>query len=153
MALEYALNAEADLTTDQMLAFMAEATGGTVHDDYVHRDGLDITAYREDPGDEGPAGDLLGFTHRVTAIFRFSNRSMGADRDHNVITMVKAVLAFFDRHPGGGVLLFNDARVVLLRAGDNLVFDAEWDTWTTNLPELRAIAAAHQVQVLPQPLL
>lgn len=153
MALEYALNAEADLSTDQMLAFMAEATGGSVHDDYVRRDGLDITAFREDPGDEGPAGDLLGFTHRVTAIFRFSNRSTEADRDRNAITMIRAVLAFFDRHAGGGALLFNDARVVLLRAGGNLVFDAEWDKYITDLPELRAIVAAHLVQELPQPLL
>src|SRR4051812_11590462 len=114
MALEYAFNAEADLTTDQMLAFIAEATGGAIHDDYVRRDGLDVTAYREDPDDEGPTGDLLGFTHRVTAIFRFANLATPTERDHNVIIMIRAVLAFFDRHSGGGALLYNDARVILL---------------------------------------
>lgn len=153
MALEYAFNGEADLTTDQMLAFIADATGGTIHDDYVHRDGLDITAYREDDGDEGPAGDLLGFPHRITAIFRFANLATPTQRDHNVVTMIRAVLAFLDHHPGGGALLYNDARVILLRTGDNLAFDTEWATWTTDTPELRTVVAAYPTKSLPQPLL
>lgn len=153
MALEYAFNGEADLSTEQMLAFMAEATGGTIHDDYVRRDGLDVTAYREDPGDEGPAGDLLGFTHRVTAIFRFSNLATPTERDHNVTTMIRAVLAFFDRHPGSGVLLYNDARVILLRTGTDLAFDTDWDEWTSDLPELRTLVATYPTRALPQPLL
>jgi hypothetical protein len=153
MALEYALNGEADLTTAQMLTFIAEATGGTIHGDHVSRDGLDVTAYREDPGDEGPAGDLLGFTHRVTAIFRFSNQATQQERDHNVVTMIRAVLAFFDQYPGGGALLFNDARVIVLRVDGNPVFDADWDKWTADLPELRNLVAAHPVRPLPQPLL
>jgi hypothetical protein len=139
MALEYAFNGEADLTTDQMLAFMVEATGGTIHDDYVRRDGLDVTAYREDPGDEGPAGDLLGFTHRVTAIFpvrqpdhadptrpqRPGHGPRCAGLPRPTPRRRRAVVQRRPRHPAPD--------------RHHLVFDTEWDKWTTELPELRTL--------------
>jgi hypothetical protein len=75
------------------------------------------------------------------------------ERDRDVATMIRAVLAFFDRYPGGGVLLYNDARVILLWTDNDVAFDTEWNKWTTDLPGLSTLVARHAIRSLPQPLL
>src|SRR2546430_15316161 len=111
--MEYRFYGSADVSTEELMAFVATATGGFVTDNYVRRDFLDITPFREEPGEEASVPALFGFVHRVTMSFRISNRANSDQRDEAVVLMVRTVLQFFDRYPSEGVLLFNGEEGVL----------------------------------------
>jgi hypothetical protein len=150
MALEYVLCAAADITTEEFVAFLAEALNASVHDNDVRRDGLMVIAYRETPGEEY-SPHTIGFTHRVTATFRFSNLAHTRLRDENTVLMVRAVLAFLGRYPGSGVLLFNGERVVLQKLDGPVELDSGWEDWS--LDGMAKVIAGLPQHPLPQPLL
>ncbi|ROT34234.1 hypothetical protein EF879_05220 [Micromonospora sp. HM5-17] len=154
MAVEYRLYGAADLETDQLVSFLAAELGGTVGDDgRVRRDGLDVTPYRVETGDEAwVATSVFGFPHRVTASFRLSNRVSEQVRELNVGLMMRAVLSFFDTYPGDGVLLFNGEEVVLQKLTGQVSVNSDWEDWT-ELAGLRMLRAGRDFRPLPQPLL
>jgi hypothetical protein len=74
VALEYHFLGSAQMSTEDILAFMADEVGGVVTDfGFVQGDGLQVTAYRVTPGEEASAARRFGFVHRVTATYRFGN--------------------------------------------------------------------------------
>lgn len=152
LAEEYTFQGSADVSTEELLSFMAAITGGFITDNYVRRDFLDITPWRVEPGEEATAAAVFGFTDRVTIMFRVSNRANSDQRDEAVVMMVRAVLQVFDRYDGAGVLLFNGEEVVLQRLNGGVVVDSKWED-LADIPELAALVAALQVTPLPQPLL
>ncbi|MEO3744243.1 SitI3 family protein [Plantactinospora sp. B5E13] len=152
MALEYVLYASADVTTEELLSFMANATGGEISGNYVRRGALDVTAYRDDPDDPAPVAEMLGFTHRVTATYRLSNRATPDARDEAARVMIRSALTFFAHYPADGVLLFNDSRIILQRLNGPVVVDHEWEDWT-DVPGMRQLIAGIETRRLAQPLL
>jgi hypothetical protein len=150
--MEYRFYGSADVSTGELMSFFADVTGGFITDNYVRRDFLDITPYREESGEEASAPALFGFVHRVTMAFRISNRADADQRDEAVVLMVRTVLQFFDRYPGEGVLLFNGEQVVLQRLNGGVVVDSKWEE-LADIPELAALVAGLEVAPLPQPLL
>lgn len=152
MAMEYRFEGSADVPTEELLSFMAAVTGGFITDNYARRDFLDITPWQVEPGDEAFAAAVLGFTDRVTIMFRISNRANSDQRDEAVVLMVRTVLQFFDRYPSEGVLLFNGEQVVLQRLNGGVVVDSKWEE-LADIPELAALVAGLEVAPLPQPLL
>jgi hypothetical protein len=152
VALEYRFYGSADVSTEELLAFVASTTGGFVTDNYVRRDHLDITPYREEPGEEASAPALFGFVHRATMSFRISNRASSHQRDEAVVLMVRTVLQVFARYDGAGVLLFNGEEVVLQRLNGGVVVDSKWED-LADIPELAALVSGLEVAPLPQPLL
>lgn len=153
MATEYVLYGSADLTPEEMRLFLAGVLGAAVAEDgMVHRPGLQVTAYRAEPGEEAYAASLFGFTHRVTATFRFSNRSTEEETEHNTALMAAAVLEFLDRYAGFGVLLFNGEEVVLQKLDGRLALNSDWEDWSAS-PEMNALIGEREFRALPQPLL
>jgi contact-dependent growth inhibition (CDI) system CdiA-like toxin len=101
VALEYTFLGSADVSTQDMLAFMADAIGGVVTDGgFVQGNGLQVAAYRVAPGEEASASRLLGFTHRVTATFRFANLAAPELSNSNEELMMTSVVQFFETYPG-----------------------------------------------------
>jgi hypothetical protein len=153
MATEYRFYAAAEVTADEFADFLVDALGGSLtREGFVAREGLMVTAYRVVPGEEASAADLFGFTHRVTATFRFSNTAAPHVRDTNVVLMVQAVLRFLDRYPGSGVLLFNGEEVVLQRLDDTVELSSDWEEWT-DVSQLSHLIGRYDRRPLPQPLL
>ena len=153
MATEYTLSSEAEVDTGELQDFMVAAIGGDKGPDgTVFRDGMYVTAYRVPDGEGNPAMQLFGFQHRVTATFRLSNLSNEATKNHNAALMVGAVLAFFDRYAGRGVLLFNGEVVIIERLTDEIIFDEEWDDWFEN-DEVTPLLRGFAVRPLAQRLL
>ncbi|WP_148086355.1 SitI3 family protein [Micromonospora sp. HM5-17] len=151
MALEYVLYASADVATEEILAFMANAVGGEIVGTFVRRDALEVTAYRDDPGDEAPIGGMLGFTHRVTATYRLSSRATDEARDEATRAMIRSVLSFFTRYPSDGVLLHDDSRIILQPLNGPVVIDSDWEDWT-EVPGMSHVVAGLDRRSLPQPL-
>ncbi len=153
MAIEYTFYGEADVSSDDLRSVIVGAVGGAQGaDGTVLRTGLNVTANRVDAGGGNPATHFFGFEHRVTATFRFSNTAEGGTRDHNITLMVGAVLAYFDRYAGRGVLLFNGEEVIIQRLDHEVVFNSDWDDWT-DVDEVRPLLSGHAVRPLLQPLL
>lgn len=152
MAIEYDLYGSADVTTDEIVLFLAGVLEARVEDGTIRRDGLEVTAYRAEPGEEASATRLFGFTHRVTATFRLSNRSTPEEREHNTAVMTDAVLQFLDRYAGSGVLLFNGEEVVLQKLDGPVSLNSDWEEWSES-EELSALIGEREFRSLPQPLL
>lgn len=152
MATEYVLYASADLSTEEFRTFMVQVVGGEVLGNFVRRDALDVTPYREDLDDPSPIAAMLGFPHRVTATFRLANLASPEARDEAIRLMYRSVLVFFYHYPADGVLLFNGERVVLQKLHGTIVIDSEWDDWA-DVPELPQMVQGLDSRVLPQPLL
>ncbi|GAA1817489.1 hypothetical protein HC028_21095 [Planosporangium flavigriseum] len=153
MAMEYRLYGAADMTTEEIFSFMADAIDGSVSPEgFAQREGMTVTAYRVDSGEEASAAGLFGFPHHVTATFRFSNTAPSQVRERNTALMIEAVLRFFDRYPGDGVLLFNGEEVVLQRLAGDLALDRDWEDWT-DVPGMSEVIAGREQRLLPQPLL
>lgn len=152
MSLEYRFYGAADVTTAQLTAFLAAALDATAFGTDLERDGLTVTAYRVEPGEEASAAERFGFTHRVTASFRFSNLASEQLRDENTVLMARALVGFLDEHPGAGVLLFNGEEVVLQKLGDVVAFSSDWEDGAT-ISGMAAVVAGRTVRELPQPLL
>ena len=152
MAREYFYYGAAELDTDDLRSLLAAAVGGTVGDDgTVVREGLIIWAERETPGEEASAPRLFGFTHRITVLFRLSNRRPELE-EHNTALMIGAVLAILSQTDADGVLLFNGEEAILQTIGGEAVFDGDWEGWDV-FPEAAALKAGRRVARLPQPLL
>jgi len=151
MALEYTYYGAADLGTDELRSVLAAAIGGTVTaDGTVVRDGLNVAAWRETPGEEASAPRLFGFDHRITVRFRFSSLQRELE-GHNTALMIGAVLALLDRTGADSVLLFNGEDAVLQTVGGEAIFDADREEW--EFPEAAALMAGRHVATLSQPLL
>jgi hypothetical protein len=152
MALEYVLYAAADLTTEEFLAFLAETLNAPIFYNFVSCDGLQITAYREDPGEEAFSAEEFGFPHRLTATFQFANLAPRQLRDENTVLMVSTTLTFLNRYSSSGVLLFNGERVVLQKLNGQVELDRDWEEdWT--LPGMDTVIAGLSQRPLPQPFL
>jgi hypothetical protein len=152
MALEYFYYGAAELGTDELRSLVAESVGGKITDEgMVVRDGLIIAAERETPGEEASAPRLFGFPHRITVLFRFSNRRPELE-EHNMALMIGAVLAVLDRTGANGVLLLNGEEAILQFVAGEAVFDEGWEGWEEH-PEAAALKAGRRVARLPQPLL
>jgi len=151
MALEYTFRGAADITTEEFLAFLAQTMNAPISHDYVRGDGLQVTAYRVDPGEEAASVEEFGFPHRVTATFRFANLAPTQLRDQNTVLMIRTVLAFFDRYPGSGVLLFNGERVVLQKLDGDVELDSDWEDFS--LDGMAEVIAGLSQRPLPQPFL
>src|SRR5262249_46458937 len=135
------------------LAFMADAISGVVTAyGFVQGDGLQVTAYRVDAGEEASAARLFGFVHRVTATFRFANLGAEGRRELNEELMIASVVQFLETYPDSGVLLFNHEEVILQRLDAEIVLNSDWDGWA-DLPGLGRLTGRVQWRVLPQPLL
>jgi hypothetical protein len=152
VAREYFYYGAAELGTDELRSLVAGAVGGIVTaDGLVARDVLIIAAERETPGEEASAPRLFGFTHRITVLFRFSNRLPELE-EHDTALMIGAVLAILDRTGADGVLLFDGEEAILQTIGSEPVFDDDWEGWE-ELPEAAALKAGRRVARPPQPLL
>jgi hypothetical protein len=153
MAIEYTLQSDADVPTDDMHRFFAAAIEGEpAPDGTVFRPGMYVTAYRAPDDERDGTTHLFGFDHRTTATFRFSNLADSATDDQNTAVMVSAVLSFHSHFKGCGVLLFNGDVAVIQWSPDGVFFDSEWEDWSLVEPVLPLISG-HQVQRLAQPLL
>jgi hypothetical protein len=153
MAIEYSLASEADVDTQDLQDFMVAAIGGEKGPDgTVFRDGMYVMAHRLAEGEENSAMQLFGIQHRVSATFRLANLADEATRNHNTALMVGAVLAFFHRYAGRGVLLFNGEVAILQRLTGEIVFDREWEDWFEN-DEVTPLLDGYPIRPLPQPLL
>jgi hypothetical protein len=152
MATEYDFYVAAELSTTEILQFMATAVGGQLTEHgFVARDGLQVTAYAVEPSEEVYPPRAFDFTGRTVATFRFSNTAAEEVEQLNTGRMVAAVLSFFAEHPGRGVLLFNGEEVVIQRLSDKVEINSEWE-WG-ELAALDRIRAEHVWHPLPQPLL
>jgi hypothetical protein len=153
VAVEYDFLGAAEMSTEDMLAFMADAVGGVVTDyGYVQGDGLQVTAYRVTSGDEASAALRFGFVHRVTATFRFANLASEEQNERNEELMITSVARFLETYPGAGVLLFNHEEVVLQRLDAGIVLNSDWEGWA-DLPGLDGLTRRLPSRALPQPLL
>ncbi|MCU7722808.1 SitI3 family protein [Actinoplanes sp. KI2] len=151
MALEYVYYGAADLGAGELHSMLAGLLDGTVVDDItVERDGLSVASWRETPGEEARAASLFGFTHRITAIFRFQNLRRELE-DQNTAVMIGCVLGILQRTGADGVLLFNGEEAVLRCVDGKAVFSDDWD-WGDSA-EVTAIRSGHRVARLVQPLL
>jgi len=99
---------------------------------------------------EARAASLFGFSHRITANFRFHNLRRELE-DHNTAVMIGCVLGILQRTGADGVLLFNGEEAVLRCAGGDAIFSDDWD-WEGS-PEAAALRSGHRVARLAQPLL
>jgi len=124
--------------------------GTTTDDITVDRDGLSVASWRAKPGEEARAASLFGFSHRITAIFRFHNLRRELE-NHNTAVMIGCVLGILQKTRADGVLLFNGEEAVLRCVGGEAVFSDAWD-WDDS-PEAAAIRSGHRVARLGQPLL
>ncbi|MEV6302200.1 SitI3 family protein [Actinoplanes sp. NPDC051861] len=153
MAIEYTLRGDAHADLDQLTSFFTEAIEGRLGPDKtVFRDGMYVTAYPVPDGEGHETTRLLGFQHRITAVYHFSNLADQATHDHNVAVMIRSVLAFFDRFGGHGALLFNGEEVTIQRLTNEIIFNSDWDDWT-GVDALTSLIAPHSSRPLPQPLL
>ncbi|MFI5897868.1 SitI3 family protein [Actinoplanes sp. NPDC051513] len=149
MAIEYTYYGAADLSTEAVRSQVAAAIGGLVTEDgTVVRDGLQVAAYRVDPGEEAVAPQLFGFPHRITVRFRFSSRHPELE-EHNTALMAGVVIGLAG---ADGVLLFNGEEAVMRTVAGTVTFGADWADWAENR-ETAALLTQFPSQVLPQPLL
>jgi hypothetical protein len=153
MADEYDWHGDAAVDTSGLRQFIADATGGELHDDgTTFLPGMYVTA-RHVVGDEvNPSMSRFGFDDRFGATFRFSARADRATTMHAAALMVHTVIAFALRHGGRGVLLFNGETAVLQYEDGDVVFDADWEDWSEN-SEIAPLITQFASRVLPQPLL
>ncbi|MEV6344753.1 SitI3 family protein [Actinoplanes sp. NPDC051851] len=119
---------------------------------YARLGALDATPLREDPEEQAPIAESLGFTNRLSVTYRLANRATDQARDEAISATIRSVLAFFDHYPSDGALLFNDSRVILQRVHGAVVIDRDWEDWT-DIPDMREIINGLEARVLPQPLL
>ncbi|MFC7533850.1 SitI3 family protein [Actinoplanes sp. GCM10030250] len=153
MAIEYTLRSDARAEQDDLRKLLVTALDGrSGPDGTVFRDGMYVTAWQVPEGEGYEVTRLLGFEHRVTAVFHFDNLADPATRDHNVAAMVGAVLAHFDQYRSHGVLLFNGEEIVLQRLTDEVVFNSDWEDWS-ELDEVAPLLVGHALRSLPQRLM
>ena len=151
MALEYDFYAAADITREEFLTFLAQTMSAPISHDYVRGDGLQATAHRETPEEEASTVNEFGFPERISATFRFANLASEQLTDQNTVLMIRTVLAFFDRYPGSGVLLFNGERVVLQKLDGDVELDSDWEDFS--LDGMAEVIAGLSQRPLPQPFL
>ncbi|MEU4422093.1 SitI3 family protein [Actinoplanes sp. NPDC024001] len=146
MAIEYTLLCDADCGTTALRAFLTteiEGDGCCGHTVFCH--GMYVTvADGETPRDTAP----FGFEHRATATFHFSDLADDATDERNTACMVRSVLDLVERYACHGVLLFNGELVIAQWTPAEVVFDRDWELWST----VDAVAG-HPMRRLPQPLL
>src|SRR6266511_4117402 len=153
MATEYDFYGDADVPTDEIRALAAAAVGGVIQPSVlIVTDGMYVDAYRVDRGDEISATARFGFQHRVTMIFRFYNKTAAEVRSRNVVLMLRAVLSYFDKYSGRGVLLYNGEEVTLQRLDGDVEFSIDWEDWT-DVEGAAPLVAGHAVRRLNQPLM
>jgi hypothetical protein len=153
MADEYDWRGDAAVDASELRQFVADATGGELHDDgTIFLPGMYVSARQAVGNDANPAMRLFGFDDRFGVTFRFSSRADPATTEHAASLMVHAVIAFAARHGGRGVLLFNGELAVLQYEHGDVVFDADWDDWSEN-KEIAPLKSRFAMRVLPQPLL
>jgi hypothetical protein len=152
MALEYTYHGAAALTTEGLRSLVASSLAASPGPDgAIVREGLWVTAYRVDPGEEAVAPALFGFPHRVTVRFRFSATRRDLE-EHNTALMVGTVLAIADQTKTDGVLLFNGEEAILQVIGGEAIFADDWEDWD-DVPEAAALKSGRRVGHLAQPLL
>jgi hypothetical protein len=153
MATEYDFYGDADVPTDEIRALAAAAVGGVMQPSgLIVTEGMYVDAYRIDSGDEMSATARFGFQHRVTMIFRFYSNKASDVRNRSVALMLCAVLSYFNKYPGRGVLLYNGEEVTLQRLDGDIEFSIDWEDWT-DVQEVASLVASHAVRRLNQPLL
>jgi hypothetical protein len=153
MATEYTLYSAAELSTDEILAFMATAVdGSTSPHGYVEREGLQVTAYAVPAADQAATVGVFGFVHHITARFRFANGAPPAVTNTNTVLMVRAALRLFQDYQADGVLLFNGEQVVAQRLRAEVALNGEWEDFA-EIEELRQAVAGYPLRTLAQPFL
>lgn len=151
MALECEFYASADLSLNEILAFMAHAIDGQILGDYARRDTLDATPWDEDSDEVESDSDALGFDIRTRVTFRFSGKTTLEERASARIAMFRAVLDFFGRYGGDGVLLHNGERIIMRRIGGSVICKEGWEEWSD--PGVRELVAGLERRSLAQPFL
>lgn len=150
MALEYTLQAEAQVARTTMTAFLAAALAGTANPDgTVFREGMYVMPGEVPIEDAHPATTEAGFTEKTDATFRFATIGRELTEDHNTALMVGATIAFFDRFGGRGFLLFNGERIIAQRLDDELVFADDWADYLEG-DEVAALVGERPVRKLSQ---
>ncbi|MBU2667417.1 hypothetical protein KOI35_28285 [Actinoplanes bogorensis] len=153
MALEYDWSGDTDIDMPALRAFIATATGGSQHPDgTVFLDGMYITARTVSDDDSNPAMKLFGFDERFTSTFRFANTADDATTDHNIALMAHVLITFAQSRKGRGILLHNGEKAVLQYGEHGIVFDSEWEDWTSN-GKVAPLLTSFLGCALPQPLL
>lgn len=153
MAVEYHLESDTAASRDDLSAFLATAVGGRASPDgTVFRPGMYVMTHHTDPEDEDLMIEAFGFTHRLSATYRFDNLATPDVQDHNTALMVRSVIAFAGQFGGRGVLLFNGDRATIQWNEDGIVFDSEWEEWT-DVAAVVPLIEGHTMRLLPQPLL
>lgn len=153
MADEYTWHGDADVDSPSLRQFIADTTGGEQHQDgTIFLPGMYVTARHVVGDDINPAVGLFGFDDHFRATFRYSSRADQATTAHAVALMVHAVIAFWSRYGGHGVLLFNGEMAVLQYGEGDMVLAADWDDWSEN-SEVAPLLTQFSSRVLPQPLL
>ncbi len=153
MATEYDLISEADLSHEEFFSFVRVAVDGVPREsNFMLAEGMGVYAYRVTPDEQRSAADLFGFTHRVTATFRFSNRASDEVLARAEVVMYRAVIEFFERFPGRGVLLYNGEEVTVQKLNEGIEINRDWEEWTEN-DSLQALINGYTFRTLPQPLL
>jgi hypothetical protein len=153
MATEYTLYSAAELSTDELLAFLAGAVDGSVTPyGYVDREGLQVSALAEPESEQAEMAEVFGFTHRVTAIFRFDNLAPPEVKETDTVLMIGATLQLFRKYRADGVLLLNGEEVVVQRLNGEVSLNGDWEDFA-EIEGLKQIATMYPLRTVPQPLL